>query len=183
MSILDIIRARHSVRRYLDTPVEEEKILQILEAARLAPSWRNQQCWKFIVIKDPLVRKNIIQQTGTYNQGWLGSAPTIIVACGDPAASGIKNNQNYYLVDVAIAVEHLVLAATELGLGTCWIGTFDAEKMKEILNIPQHIEIVMLTPLGYPTEKEGLVGKIARTVVRSKKRKDIEQIFCYDKWQ
>lgn len=183
MTLLNLIKSRRSVRKFTTEPVEEEKQLYIMEAARLAPSWRNRQCWKFIVINQPDIIKKVVDHTGAYNRIWLGKAPVLIVACGDPAASGVGNDQTYFLVDVAIATEHLVLAATELGLGTCWVGAFDAVKIKPILNIQEHIQIVTILPLGYPHKKDSLAGKMAKTVVRSHKRKPMAEILCFNKWE
>ncbi len=183
MTLLDIIKSRRSVRKFTDEPVEEEKILHIMEAARLAPSWRNKQCWKFIVINQPDIIKKVVEHTGAYNRSWLSNAPVLIVVCGDPSASGVRNDQTYFLVDVAIATEHLVLAATESGLGTCWIGAFNADKIKPMLNIPEHIRIVTILPLGYPHKKDSLAGKMAKTVVRSHKRKPVAEILCFNKWE
>ena len=182
MSVIEIIKSRHSVRKFLAKPIEEEKLNQVLEAARLAPSWRNRQCWKFIVVKDTQIKKSIIQNTSVYNQSWLGKEPIIIVACGNPELSGFKNDQYYYLVDVAIAMEHLVLAATALGLGTCWIGSFDEQKIKQILKIPDKIRIVTITPLGYPANKEGIIGTIVKKIVKSKTRKSLTEVACIDRW-
>ena len=182
MSLIEIIKKRNSVRKYLEKPVDEKILLQILEAARLAPSWRNLQCWKFVVVKNPIIKKKVIQCTSPYNQSWLGKEPIIIVVCGDPQLSGFRNDQHYYLVDAAIATEHLVLAATELGLGTCWLGAFDEEKMKQTLQIPENIKIVTVTPLGYPAENDGMIGKIAKKIVNSKNRKTLEEIINFDQW-
>ena len=113
---------------------------------------------------------------------WMKDAPAVIVACGDPSKSGFKNEQHYYLVDVAIALEHFVLAATNLGLGTCWIGAFDEETVKTLLAIPEEIKVVALTPIGFPAENEGLFSKTLKTLVGSKKRKPMEEIAHIEKW-
>ncbi|MBD3287769.1 nitroreductase [candidate division KSB1 bacterium] len=183
MQIMDIIKMRRSVRKFASAQVEDDTIRKVLEAARLAPSWRNQQCWKFVVVNQSEMIKKVVEHTGIYNRAWLGKAPVLIIACGDPAASGSGNGQPYYMVDVAIATEHLVLAATELGLGTCWIGAFDADEIKSMLEIPNHIEIVTIIPLGYPHRKDSLAGKMAKAVVRSHTRKPIDEIFFYNKWK
>src|SRR5512137_1273528 len=115
MEFTEVIAARKSVRKYSDKPIDNESIMKCFEAARIAPSWANKQCWHFIVIRD---REKIEKLSSTINF-WMKDAPAVIVACGDPAKSGFKNGQHYYLVDVAIALEHFVLAATNEGLGTC----------------------------------------------------------------
>jgi len=182
MEILDLIKSRKSIRKFAEKPVEREKIEQIMLAAQLAPSWRNSQCWKFIIVDDPDKKQALIRCTGAFNQAWLGKEYAIIVACADPEKSGNGNNQPYYLVDVAIAMEHLILTATALGLGTCWVGSFDEEKIKSLLGIPENCRVVALTPLGYPAKKEGMVGKIARQVVKSKKRKPISEVYSFNQW-
>ena len=108
-------------------------------------------------------------------------AKAIIVACGDPKKSGSRNGMDYYLVDVAISMEDLVLAAADLGLGTCWIGGFDEAKVKQMLNIPEKIKVVALTPLGYPSV-EGVRNKLVTKLIGSNKRKTMENMVHYDKW-
>jgi len=98
-------------------------------AARLAPSWANKQCWSYVVVKD---KAKIEKLANGIVNSWLKQAKVVIVACGDPKKSGSRNGIDYYLVDVAISMEHLVLAATDLCLGTCWIGTFDEAEVKKI---------------------------------------------------
>jgi nitroreductase len=106
----------------------------------------------------------------------------IIVACGDPKQSGFRNGIEYFIVDVSIALEHIVLAATDKGLGACWIGGFNGKKVKEILEIPEHIRVVAFTPLGYPAEKKRFVGKLIKIVTQSKKRKSLDKIIHENKW-
>jgi nitroreductase len=113
---------------------------------------------------------------------WLKTTPVLIIACADPAESGRRNALDYYLVDVAIALENLVLAATDVGLGTCWIGGFDEEKIKEQFEIPKRIRIVALTPLGYPAEKKTLITSTVRFITRGDKRKNLDEIIHYEHW-
>jgi nitroreductase len=110
--------------------------MKCLEAARVAPSWANKQCWHFIVVRE----REKIEKLSPMINFWLKDAPAVIVACGDPSKSGFKNEQHYYLVDVAIALEHFVLAATNDGLGTCRIGAFGEETVKTLLGIPREIK-------------------------------------------
>jgi len=159
-SLMDIIKTRRSIRQYSDRPVEDEKIKQIVEAARLAPSSSNSQCWRFIVVKDKNIKKQIVEKGlggMIIPNEWAKTAPVIIVACAHlnfithrlgAAIKGIE----YWLLDMGIAVEHLVLRATELGLGTCWIGWFNERWIRKILKIPRNIRIVALVTLGYPAE-------------------------------
>lgn len=183
MDIMELIKARNSTRNYSNKPVEQEKVEQILTAAQLAPSWKNGQCWKFIVVNDPDKKKELIRCTNIFNQSWLGNEHSIIVACGNPKQSGFSNEQSYYLVDVAIAMQNLVLAATSLGLGTCWIGAFDEEKIKKLLNVPEIFRVVALTPLGYPARTEGIAGTIAKKFARSKNRKPLSEVYSINNWE
>ena len=122
-----------------------------------------------------------MKSAGMVNK-WVKTAPAMIIACGDPSLSGSHDGMDYYLVDVAIATEHLVLAAANLGLGTCWIGYFDEAKLKEILNIPEKLRIVALIPIGYPAKRKGLKQELTKMVVGAKKRKPLDEIVHYDGW-
>lgn len=157
MSVKKIIAQRRSIRRYLDKPVEREKILFCLEAARLAPSADNVQPWRFLVIDDPELKERLAKEvfSGIYSiSKFAGKAPVLIVILArlDIIANRIgKQIQNihFYLIDTGIAGEHIVLQAEELGLGTCWIGWFNSRKMRKVLNIPRKYKIVSLLSLGY----------------------------------
>ena len=177
MDFMDVIAARKSVRGYADKTVEEEKLSKVLEAARLAPSWANKQCCRYIVVKD---KATIQELSGSF--GWLYQAPIVVVACADPKNSGDRNGMKYFLVDVGISMQQLVLAATALELGTCWIGAFDEAKVKEVLHVPENIKVVAMTPLGYPAEKEGIGSKIIKTAIGSGKRKPLEETVHYENW-
>ncbi len=183
MDFFEVIKLRKSVRKYLPEPIPIALLDEIFDAVRLAPSWRNGQCWKFVVVVDPEKKKELIRCTNVFNQSWLGQEYALVVACGDPAHSGFRNDQAYYLVDVAIALEHLVLAATALGLGTCWIGAFDEQKVKSLLNIPEGYRVVALTPLGYPAREEGWVGKITQGIVKSRRRKPLAEVYVMNQWE
>jgi nitroreductase len=180
MEFAEVIKSRTSIRSYSERQVEDEKITYIFDCARLAPSWANKQCWRFIVVRD---KEDItaISKTSLINR-WLKTAPVIIIVCGDPAESGSRNDIKYYTVDVSIAMEHLVLAATDVGLGTCWIGAFDEQKIKELLEIPKRIRVVALTPLGYPASKKGFIETIVKFITRGRKRKSLDEIIHYERW-
>ena len=184
MDLYEAIRRRRSVRRYADTPVEEATLLRILEAARLAPSWRNGQCWRFVVVREKETIRRLAreQPLGYQINRWLESAPVVVVACADPRFSGRRGDQDFYLVDVAIALEHLVLAATAEGLGTCWIGALDEGSIRRTLGIPGHIRVVAMTPVGYPAEDPGWFDRAVKAVARSKHRKPLEAIVHWDRW-
>ncbi len=184
MEFFDVVARRHSVRTFRPDPVPEELIAQCIEAARLAPSWRNGQCWRFIVVRD---RQTIDQLAAQRIYGypinrWLRSAPAVVVACADPRESGQHGDLPYWAVDTAIALEHLVLAATALGLGTCWIGGFDEATVRRLLEVPEGIRVVAYTPLGYPAARESLMGQAVKTIARSHRRKPMEQIVFYERW-
>ncbi len=167
MELMEVVRQRRSVRKYRPDPVPQAKLDLVLEAARLAPSWANGQCWTFIVVTDPKVK----QELAKAGNEWIEQAPAIITACADPKASGTKGDQGYYLLDIGIAMEHLVLAAAEQGLGTCWIGWFDEAKAKKALGVPDGIRVVATTPLGYPDEEP-----------EARSRKPLEEIVRKDRW-
>ena len=180
MEFSDVIKSRTSVRDYSDKEVEDEKITYVLECARLAPSWINKQCWRFIVIKNKETIA-LIAKTSLINR-WLKTAPVLVIACADPTVSGTYNNIEYFTVDVSIALEHLILAATDVGLGTCWIAGFQEEKVKELLEIPKRIRIVALTPLGYPVGTKGIAETITKTLLKAKKRKTLDEIVHHEHW-
>lgn len=154
MDFFQVIRDRRSIRRYKDSPVEADKILQVLDAARLAPSWKNLQCWRFLVLDDQARKEAILAAFPEDNPGRkaVAAAPVTIVVCADPSESETANGIEYYIADTAIAFEHLCLAAHALGLGTCWIGWFDETLIRKALGIPDRIRIVGVTPLGYPDQ-------------------------------
>jgi nitroreductase len=177
MEFADVIAARKSVRNYTDKEVSEETIMKILESARLAPSWANKQCCNYIVVKE---KTKIAELNGIYHS-WLKQAPVVIVACADPKDSGSHNDMDYYLVDVGISMQQLVLAATDMGLGTCWIGAFEEEKIKKVLQVPQGIKVVAMTPVGYPADAT-FGNKLLKKFIGSEKRKPIEQMVHRNKW-
>ena len=181
MDFIDLVKVRRSVRTFAGEDVESGKIDQILEAARLAPSWANKQGWSFVVVRDRETVKRVAGASGAGNR-WMAKAPLIVVACGDPGASGTRGDLKYFMVDVAIAMEHLVLAAADLGLGTCWIGAFDEAAIKEILGIPEKVRVVALTPVGYAAERAGVQESLTRLVVGSKNRKRLGEIVHFEKW-
>ncbi len=158
MEVFEVIKKRRSIRNYKDIPVEEDKIIKIIEAAILAPSASNGQPWRFIAVKDKNLLTKIVKETlGVINQ-WAISAPLIIVGCSvktsiithyfGEVASGIK----YHILDMGIALEHIVLEAEELGLSSCWIGWFNEKSIKEILNINSTWRVVSLITIGYSDE-------------------------------
>ena len=170
MDVKTAIRTRRSIRSYDPREVEEEKLVRILESARLSPSASNRQERRFIVIKDPGTRKALSE--AARNQKFLAGAPVVIAACSVEKEYVMSCGQLAYPIDTAIAVDHMTLAAVEEGLGTCWIGAFDEKKVKEILNIPDDIRVVALLPLGYPTD-----------VPQPTPRKGLDEIVMREKWK
>jgi nitroreductase len=168
VEFMEVVRQRRSVRRYRPDPVPQAKIDHVLEAARLAPSWANGQCWTFIVVTDPKVKRRLAEA----GNEWIEQAPTIIAACADPEKSGVKGDQQYYLLDIGIALEHLVLAAADEGLATCWIGWFDEKTAKGALGVPDDVRVVALTPLGYPEEAP-----------EARPRRSLGEIVRRDRWE
>ena len=170
MRVVDAIKTRKSVREYLDKPVEDEKLNAILEAARLAPSAGNRQEWRFVVVRDSKTRRRLAEAAN--NQTFIGQAPVVVAACAETDNHVMRCGQLCYPIDVAIALDHMSLAATELGLGTCWIGAFNEQKVKEILGIPEEIRVVQLMPLGYPSDP---------SLIR-KSRLQLDRIVKHERW-
>jgi len=154
MDFYEVIRTRRSIRSYKPDPVPDDVLTRILEAARIAPSGSNRQPWKFIVVRDEELKRRLA--IACHNQMFIAEAPVVIVACG----YNIHWNRGEYmgdlsmLVDVSIAFTHLILAARAEGLGTCWIGSFSNEEVKRILGIPKDVNVVAITPLGYPRDED-----------------------------
>jgi nitroreductase len=160
-TILNLMKQRQSCRNYLDKDVPETKINYCLEAVRYAPSACNRQPWKFIVVKNRQTRELICRKAPLPGlpMSWLKQAPVIVALCSEKSffthnfAAGISGI-DYHLIDAGIAGEHFVLAASEQGLGTCWIGWFKEKQVKNILNIPKRIKVVSLISLGYPAKED-----------------------------
>ena len=148
-SFAKLAQTRRSVRAYKADPVPDDLLHQVLEAGRLAPSAVNKQPWRFIVVRDEINRRAL---GAAYAREWFWKAPVILAVCILPADAWTRpyDGKNYAMVDGALAMDHLQLAATELGLGTCWIGAFDPAAAREILGLPDGVEIVGMTPLGFP---------------------------------
>jgi nitroreductase len=167
MELKEVINKRRSVRDYKDMPVPEDKLLRILEAARLAPSGSNRQPWKFVVVKDSKTRQKLAK--AAMEQTWMAEAPVIIAAVATMPDLMMICGVPDYPVDLAIAVDHMTLAAADEGLGTCWIGAFSQEKVHDILGIPKKYQVVSLLPLGFPNQP-----------ATPKARKSLNEIVCYE---
>jgi len=173
MDIYEVIKNRVSIRSYKSDKIELEKVKKIVNAACLAPSWGNKQCWRFIIV-DRMVEKNLLGKAS--NQPVIAQAcieaPYVIVLCANPRESGAKNGMEYHSFDSALAMENLVLAAHAEGLSTCIVGWFDEKVVKGILNIPEDIKVLAFTPLGYAKEEP-----------KRSTRKKPEQTIFYNTWQ
>jgi len=171
MKVLEVIQKRRSVRKYKKDPIPEKALMRVLEAARLAPSGKNFQPWKFVIVKDKALKEKLAQASA--GQFFMAEAPIIIVGCGFPdnCYAHMGRYMKSWSVDVTIALEHLILQAQEEGLGTCWIGSFEEEEVKAILNIPENVKVLALTPLGYPDE-----------IPRFRRRKSLDEIISYDRF-
>jgi nitroreductase len=150
MDVYEAIRTRKSVRAWRDRPVPEDVLARVLDAARRAPSARNMQEWRFVVVSDPGLRRRLGADAA--GQEFVGAAPIVLACCAESDGRVMRCGQAAYPIDVAIAMDHLTLAATAEGLGTCWIGSFDEGKVREILGIPPAVRVVQLMPLGYPVD-------------------------------
>jgi nitroreductase len=170
MNVFDAIKKRSSVRSFMDKAVEEDKLRAVLEAGRLAPSANNLQEWRFIIVKDHEIKKKLAFAAN--GQMFVGEAPVVIVACAVTDERVMSCGQLCYSIDVAIALDHISLAAVEAGLGTCWIGAFNEKKVKEILAIPEDVRVVQMMPIGYPVYVN----------VGEKNRLNFEKIVKFDHW-
>jgi nitroreductase len=171
MEFLELAKRRYSVRDYKSTPVEDEKLLEVLEAARVAPTAANRQPFQLIVIHTKGREEELRR---ICSPSWFVQAPIVVCICGIPSQSWVgRHRKNYSDVDAAIAMDHLILAATDLGLGTCWIGAFNLEEARRILRLPDDVEPIVFTPLGYPDDQPSH---------RHKNRKSMDELVRYEHW-
>ena len=176
MDVFEAIRVRKSIRKYKSRPVEKEKLERVLEAGRLAPSTANRQPWHFVVVTEPSVRDELVvaHQRDQFfkSTSHIMNAPVVIVACADRKKAWTRRDgEEYWGVDVAIAMQNMVLCATEEGLGTCWIAAFSPEATRKVLGIPDEIKVVAMTPLGYPADQPN-----------PKVRKPLNELVRYEHW-
>lgn len=179
MTLDEILERRYSVRSYDSRPVKHEDILAICEAARAAPSASNTQTWRFIAVQNRKTISRLVEEGmgPVVKNKWMRDAPLVIVGCAKPdilvnkigtSVTGI----DYYQVDFGIAMEHMVLKATELGLGTCWVGWINEERVRAILNIPDKVRVLAFLPVGY----------VKDPVRPPRKRKPLERILFWETW-
>jgi nitroreductase len=170
LNVIDAIKMRKSVREFLDKAIEDDKLIAVLEAGRLAPSASNRQEWRFVIVRDPKTRNQLAEAAN--GQKFVGEAPVVIVACAETDGHIMMCGQPCYPIDVAIALDHITLAAVQLGLGTCWIGAFDEDRVREIIGIPKEIRVVELMPIGYPSNPLAI----------EKKRLALNTVVKYERW-
>ena len=183
MEVLEAIKTRRSIRQYKTTPVDNKAIELVLEAARWAPSWANTQCWRFVVVRDSKMKSELADVLSANNSAAdaVRGAPVVIVACaelgkagyfrGEPGKPVTDKDDCWYMFDVALAMQNLVLAAHSIGLGTVYVGAFDARKAADILEVPLGYCVVAITPLGYPDQSPG-----------PRPRKELSEIAFTDKF-
>ncbi|MFP3938457.1 MAG: nitroreductase family protein [Phycisphaerae bacterium] len=168
MDVYEAIRNRYSVRDYQDRPVEDDKLNRVLDAGRLAPSARNRQQWKFVVVRDAETRKAVVKAS---EQEWMASAPVIIAVVGLTPGETMFCDVPTDPVDCAIPIANMTLAATAEGLGSCWVGHFKQEETRKALGVPDSAWIIELLPLGYPADEP-----------KPKSRKPLKEVVCHDRF-
>ena len=179
MELMEAIKNRRSIRKFKSDPVPDEALQTLMEAVRWSPSWANTQCWEVIVVKDPKVKTEVLKAVPRTNPAHsaMVEVPVILILCGKKAISGCYRGKpvtakgDWLMFDTGIAIQNLCLAAYSLGLGTVVVGMFDHKKAEEILKVPQNIEVVAMTPLGYPA-----------TGGATPKRKDISEFVFSDRY-
>ena len=180
MEVLEAIKTRRSIRKYTTDPVDDQTLTTVLEAARWAPSWANTQCWRFAVVRDSATKSKLAETLNETNpaRDAIRNAPLVIAACAELGKAGLKEGEivtdkgDWFMFDVALAMQNLVLAAHSLGLGTVYVGRFDAKEAAKILGLPEGYCFVAMTPLGYPAETKD-----------PRPRKELSEIIFYDKWE
>ncbi len=169
MSFSELVQKRYSVRSYKPDPLEDYQLQQVLEAARMAPTAANRQAFQLIVIH---TQNKELELRRIYDRPWFVQAPIVICVCGIPSQAWVRpDGKSYCDVDVAIVMDHLTLAAADLGLGTCWIGAFDPVAARAVLGLPDDVEPIAFTPLGHPNDLPG-----------TKRRKALTELVRYERW-
>ena len=178
MNFLELVKTRYSCRKFSDKPVEKEKLILCLEAARLAPSACNSQPWKFLIIDDPILKDKVCTAAfaGQYSSNSFGkNAPVLVVIISEKGnflarVGNLVRDTRFYLIDIGVAVEHFILQAAELGLGACWMGWFNETLLKKALGLPKSVKVDVIFPLGYPAQPN-----------REKIRKSTAEISSFNK--
>ena len=170
MNFQGLLRHRYSVRDYQSRPIDEDHLNQVLKAAQFAPTAANRQPFRLIIIQ---TKGKEDQLRSIYNRDWFVHAPIIFCACGIPSSGWVREDGKSYIdMDVAIVMDHISLAAADLGLGTCWVASFDVATAREFLNIPSNAEPIVFMSLGYPVGEPG-----------DKERKPLSELVSYETWE
>ena len=173
MDVLEAIKGRRSIRAFKNEDISSETVEKLIDAARWAPSAGNIQPWEFIIVRNPEIKRNLAK--AALNQSFIEEAPVVIVVCADEIRSsqgyGFRGKTLYCIQDTAAATQNIHLAAYSLGLGTCWVGAFNEEEARKILEIPQGVRPVAIIPVGYPAEKPP-----------ARNRRPLNQIIHYEKF-
>jgi nitroreductase len=172
MDFIEAIKARKSIRNFLDKKVESETLSNILEIARLAPSFFNRQEYRFVIVQDKIIKNNLVKNANCPT--FVDESPVLIVCCGKPIQPMENSDHSSYIIDATIALNYVTLAAIEHGLGSCWISIYDEDKLKQILGIPEQINVIALVSLGYPK-------KIPKSETK-KRRLPLAQLIKFEKW-
>ena len=170
MDVMEAIKSRRSVRSWQAKPIESEKLQRVLEAGRLAPSANNRQPWRFIVVTDEAVRRQLVHAAN--DQAFVGKAPVVLVGCAVETDRIMACGQHCYPMDLSIAMTQMMLAAVAEGLGTCWIGAFNELEVKRILGVPAEVRVVELMPIGYPDSAN----------IPPRPRKSAQEFCIYERW-
>lgn len=170
MEIIEAIKSRTSVRKFSDKKIDSNTLITILDATRFAPSAFNRQEWRFVVVKDSENMLKMVEEAKT--QPFVAEAPVVIVACAKSSGPIMSCGQPCYVIDVAIALDHLSLAALEYGVSSCWVSLFNENKVKEMFDIPDKVRVIALMLLGYPSEQ----------VMSEKKRLPLTKFLKFEKW-
>lgn len=170
MDVMDAIQQRFSVRKFKEYEIEDEKLEKVIEAARLAPSARNLQEWRFVVVRDPDMRHALSQAAN--GQQFVAEAPAVIVGCAITSEHVMSCGLHCFPIDVSIAMAYMTLEAVEQDLGTCWIGAFNSDKVRDLLGIPDDVIVVGLLPIGYPDAK-----------APPKNRLSLDEIMMEERWR
>ncbi len=173
MELYEALEGRRSIRKYTADPVPNEALQKMLNAARIAPSWSNKQCWHFIVVREQSRKEKLAESLPAENpcKKAVAAAPVVIVLCADPRASGHQDGKDYYLLDAGLAMQQFMLAAYAEGFGTCWVAWFDESKARTACSIPEPHRAVALTPLGFPARRPS-----------PRPRKELEEIVFGEEW-
>ena len=169
MEVYEAIKKRRSIRAYEDKPVPEDVLRRVLDAARLAPSARNRQEWRFVAVRDVDKRKRLVEAAN--GQKFVGEAPVVLAFCATEDKDVMSCGQKAGSIDLSIAMSYVTLAAVSEGLGTCWLGAYSEDKVKRVLGVPAAAKVVAMSPLGYPAEEP-----------KARSRKGFDEVVSFEGW-